>query len=60
MQSSAIGTIAGTRFENVNIIFEYPLQDEKIGVGVMLIAPVSEDKSAKATLSALLASFSFP
>jgi len=60
IQSSTTGTVAGTRFENVYINLEYPLQDERLGVGVILITPASENKAAKATLSTFLASFSFP
>ena len=59
LQTSAIGPVGGTRVENLAVFCEYPLEGEKVDVGVTLITPISEEKSAKAALTQFLASFHF-
>ena len=51
--------MGGTRFRNLNVVLEYPLEDEKIDVGVELITPTSDEQNAKAILTRFLASFRF-
>lgn len=59
LQTSTIGSVKGTSFENVTVTLELPRNGYKNDVAITLITPISEEKNAKAAFARFLASFRF-